>query len=132
MRLHARTPCKVAGVLLVSLSLSACATGHEYAAIDPATKTYFGYRDTQNPDGTHRIIILLPSTIPDPKLPRQYWDRRAAEICGHSNYRSNIYAAMRQTLVYDRYGGMAGNYIMEGTLDCGSEITKALPAALAD
>lgn len=132
MSRHARTLCRVTGSLLVSLSLAACATGHEYTRIDPATKTYFGYRDTQNPDGTYRIIILLPSNIPDPKLPRQYWDRRAAEICGQSDYRSNIYAAMRQTLVYDRYGGMAGNYIMEGTLDCGSETAKTVPAATAD
>ncbi len=132
MRRRARTLGKVTGSLLAFLSLAACATGHEYARIDPATKTYFGYRDTLNPDGTHKIIIFLPSTIPDPKLPRQYWDRRAAEICGHSDYRSNIYAAMRQTLVYDSYGGMAGNYTMEGTLDCGSETTKAVPAATAD
>lgn len=132
MRDPARTGRRLAGSLLLSLPLAACAVGHEYARIDPETKTYFGYKDTPNSDGTHRIFIHLPSTIPDPKLARQYWDRRATEICGHSNYRSNIYAAMRQTLHYDNYGGMPGNYIMEGTLDCGANTAEAASPPTAD
>lgn len=122
---------KATGGVLLFLSLTACVS-HDYARIDPATRTYFGYSDSQNPDGTHMIRVYLPATIPDPKLARQYWDRRAAEICGHSDYKGNIYAAIRQTFVNPGYSAQPGNYMMEGTLDCGSETTKAVPAAPAD
>ena len=118
------------GVLL-SLSLTACVS-HEYARIDPAKKTYFGYTDSQNADGTHMIRVYLPATIPDPNLARQYWDRRAAEICGHTDYRGNIYAAIRQTFVNPGYGAQAGNYIMEGMLDCSSKPVEAVLATAAD
>lgn len=122
---------KATGGVLLFLSLTACVS-HDYARIDPAAKIYFGYSDSQNPNGTHMIRVYLPATIPDPKLARQYWDRRAAEICGHSNYRGNIYAAMRQTFVNPGYGAQLGNYIMEGTLDCAAKAAEAAPPPAAD
>ncbi|MGH7020088.1 MAG: hypothetical protein ACREEY_09415 [Brevundimonas sp.] len=120
-----------AGVLLL-MSLTACVS-YDYARIDPATKTYFGYADSQNPDGTHMIRVYLPSNIPDSKLARQYWDRRAAEICGHTDFHGNIYAATRHAFVNPGYGApQPGNYLMEGTLDCGSKASETSPPPVAD
>jgi hypothetical protein len=123
---------KVTGGVLLFLSLSACVS-HDYARIDPATKTYFGYSDAPNPDGTHMIRVYLPSNIPDSKLVRQYWDRRAAEICGNTDYRGNIYAATRPAFVNPGYGApQPGNYLMEGTLDCRAKTADAASSPAAD
>ncbi|MBC7768586.1 MAG: hypothetical protein H7124_07345 [Phycisphaerales bacterium] len=95
-------------------ALSGCMT-IEYA---PMSEQHgFGYRDTQNADGGYTIQVVLPEHS-SPTLAHEYWDRRAAEVCGHSDYRKNIFRAERPTVHYDSYGGRPGGYILEGYLDC--------------
>lgn len=73
-------------LLCVCLVLAGCATPVVYGPIGPSA---FGYRDRQNPDGSHTILVVAPSAV----MAHQFWDQRAAELCGSTDYRKNIFRA---------------------------------------
>lgn len=95
-------------------ALGGCASV-EYAPM--SEQNGIGYRDWQNADGSHTILVTLPQ-YSDPATSHAFWDRRATEICGHTDYHKNIFRAERPTVYYDNYGGRPGGYILEGYLRC--------------
>jgi hypothetical protein len=119
------------GALIVLSMLGACTTTPEdyYRSADSPEAGGYGYIQSSNPDGTWSLKFRLPVYSGGLGV-EALWDRRAAEICGNSNYKKTIYRAERG-LVYDyqNYVHVAGDYHYEGFLDCGarSEPVSAQP-----
>lgn len=118
-------------LLCVCLVLAGCATPVVYGPIGPSA---FGYRDRQNPDGSHTILVVAPSAV----MAHQFWDQRAAELCGSTDYRKNIFRADIPVVTTTGYapGGIAytqdayGAPHLEGYLQCNSPAEAATaPAA---
>jgi hypothetical protein len=113
-------------VVLSGLALSVlagCADQAAYQPIGGETKSSFGYKETRTGDGLYSLLVVVPAQG-GPTLAYQYWDRRAAELCGNINYKKNIFRAERPTQMYDYYGGRPGEFVLEGFLDCHPELTK--------
>lgn len=83
----------------------------------------YGYAETKRPDGTYIVSVVHP----DASLAMKFWDQRAAELCGSTNFVKNIYVASRPTVRYQYYGGMPGDANLEGMLTCAA--TPPAPAA---
>ncbi len=93
--------------------------------IDPANGIHYGYLETPNPDGGYTLMVTLPQGDHF-----AYWDERAAEICGHTNYRKNIFSA--QTQYYNTGQGL-GLYLLapvRGYLYC--DPSEPAASAVAD
>lgn len=117
----------VALLAAAGLALGGCLTVPEYARISPETGVAYGYFDIANPDGGHTIRVILPAYMGDPQLAYAYWDRRATELCGGPPARKVIHTALRPTIHYDRYGGMPGDFHLEGFAWCTAPAAAATP-----
>jgi hypothetical protein len=127
-------------VLAGLCTVAACVTA-QYGPI--GTKgSPFGYSDMRNTDGSYTIrVVAMQAT-----QAHEYWDRRAAELCGNANYRKNIFRAEIPVVTTTGYAanpynpGYGGSYtqdaygalIMEGYLHCDAEAAApAQPASEA-
>lgn len=90
MSKHGRT-IALLGIVAGGGLLQACATTKPpvYGPIDE--KQAYGYRDHQNPDGGHTVVIVMPAA----SMPaaREWFDRRAAELCPGGIDRTNVFSA---------------------------------------
>jgi hypothetical protein len=112
----------VAGVILVG-----CVTQPTYGPIGGESGPY-GYSDARNTDGSHTIRVVAMSAA----QAHEFWDRRAGELCGGSDYRKIIYRAEIPVVSYTGYAAGAngyggsysedryGNLILEGHARCGA------------
>lgn len=125
-----------AGLALASLILAACAAPVVYGPIGAEKSGGFGYRDARNPDGSYTVLVVAPT----PDLAHQFWDTRAAEICGGTHYRKNLFRADIPIVQYRGYasnGYTGGSYTvdqygalqLEGYLRCNSDGDAPLPDA---
>jgi hypothetical protein len=103
-----------ASLAAASLLLSGCVAAAVYGPIAPDQP--FGYSERQREDGTY----ILSAVHPDSEQAMAYWDKRAAELCGSSDYVKNIYRAVRPTMM-GPYGGTPGVAVFEGTLTCAQQ-----------
>ena len=105
-------------ILIASVALSACATPLTYGPVsEMKPKRYFGYSETRASDGRYTVRVLLPENGTS-TMAFEWWERRAAELCGPAKYQKTIYRAERPTVHYDNYGGRPGGYILEGYVNC--------------
>jgi hypothetical protein len=123
----------------VVLGLVGCVTPPTYGPIGHVENQY-GYRDSQNADGSHTILVVAAS----PPMAHEFWDRRAAEICGSTTFDKNIFRAQRPIVqvsgyVSNGYGGGGsytqdayGDFIMEGYLRCEAAAASADAAPAED
>lgn len=111
----------------VCVALAGCVAPFNYQEIGPGAP--FGYRSTANADGGHTILVVMPEYAANVALAQQFWDRRAAEICGNPNYRKIMFRAERATVYYDYYGARPGNYYLEGYAYCDASASEPAPAA---
>jgi hypothetical protein len=121
-----------ASAFAFALLLAGCVTPPSYGPIGHVENQY-GYRDSQNADGSHTILVVASSA----PMAHEFWDRRAAEICGGTTFDKNIFRAQRPVVTTTGYasngmggGGtyqqdMYGDFIMEGYLRC----EAAMPVA---
>lgn len=94
----------------VAIGLLAGCAPVQYA---PIGKSLFGYQDRPNPDGGHTVLSVAPTI----DMVREFWDRRAIELCPHGVLKKNIFRADRATL-HTQYGDQPGHFIMEGYAYC--------------
>lgn len=110
----------------IVLILTGCVTPPAYGPIGHVENQY-GYRDNANADGSHTILVVAAT----PPMAHEFWDRRAAEICGATVFHKNIFRAQRPTIQAQGYAVSAlnpvnytndvyGDFIMEGYLRCQS------------
>ncbi len=117
----------------------------EYGPIGTKGSPY-GYSDMRNADGSYtvRVVALHAAQA------HEYWDRRAAELCGGPNFRKNIFRAEIPVITTTGYAanpynpGYGGTYtqdvygapVLEGYAHCENEPAQAAaveaPAAPAD
>lgn len=111
-----------AGVAALSavagLSVGGCMHQAGYARIDAAGKVPYGFTDTLNPDGGYTILVRLPQWTKDPHTAFEFWERRAAELCGDAGYRKHLHTAQRQMIHNPGYTPVMGDYILEGYAYC--------------
>ncbi len=100
----------------------------EYGPVSAELKRAYGYSDARASDGVQKVRVVLPESS-GAETAYAWWDRRAAEICGHDHYRKTMYRAERPTVYYDSYGGRPGGYVLEGFLYCESAPPAAAPPA---
>jgi hypothetical protein len=126
---------RIGAVVVAAAVLAGCAMTPEYGPIGQAGP--WGYSDLQNPDGSYTVrVVALTST-----MAHEYWDRRAAELCGGTNFQKNIFRAEIPVVTQTGYvtgpNGYGGSYtqdaygslIMEGYLHCGANAeSTAAPA----
>lgn len=134
-----RTAARASAFAVIALAVAGCVTPPTYGPIGHVQNQY-GYRDNENADGSHRILVVAASS----PMAHEFWDRRAAEICGSTNYEKNIFRAQRPVVTTtgyaaNPYGGGAsyqqdtyGDFIMEGYLRCNDAQTPAADAAPAE
>lgn len=108
------------------VALAGCVAPFTYQEIGPGAP--FGYRSTANADGGYTILVVMPLYESELALAQQFWDRRAAEICGNANYRKIIFRAERANY-YDNYGAHPGNYYLEGYAYCDASASEPAPTA---
>jgi hypothetical protein len=123
-------------LLGICVALAGCATPVVYGPIGTSA---FGYRDRQNPDGSHTILVVAPSAT----VAHQFWDQRAAELCGGAEYRKNIFRAEIPVVTTTGYAPNAynpaygasytqqvyGALQLEGYLHCAAANSAEAPAA---
>jgi hypothetical protein len=80
-----------------------CATAPVYGPL--GAKSMYGYRDRPNADGSHTILVVGLSA----DQAREFWDRRAQELCGGSEYRKNLFRAQRSVVQASGYAANAYN-----------------------
>ena len=133
-----RAVTRVGAALAAAGALASCITA-EYGPI--GANNGYGYSDAQNADGSYTIRVVAMH----PAQAHEFWDRRAAELCGSTAYRKNIFRAdipvVTQTgyatnAYNPAYGGsytqdVYGPLIMEGYAHCGAPVAQATaePAA---
>lgn len=108
----------VAAVVLAGSLVSGCLSDPVYARIGTKEAGPYGYSEVATNDGGYLLRVYLPSYISSARLPRQYWDRRAGELCGGRIARSSINTQRREIEYYDTSGGRPGDYVMEGVVYC--------------
>jgi hypothetical protein len=108
------------------VTLGGCVS-HDYARIDAEAGVYWGYSDQRNGDGGYTVRVVLPV---GPDLAYDYFNRRAEELCGGEPARKRVHTAVRPTMLYDRYGGQAGHFVLEGVVYCQAPATTE-PAPVA-
>jgi len=115
---------RIGALAVTAFALSGCVTPPTYGPIGSADNQY-GYRDRQNPDGSHTILVVAAGAA----QAHEFWDRRAEEICGSASYDKNIFRAeipVVTTTGYASNGYSGGSYVqdvygaftMEGLLRC--------------
>jgi len=123
------------GTALVAVSALAGCVTNVYGPI--SERSQFGYADTRNADGSYTVRVVAAS----PVQAHEYWDRRAAELCGSTTFRKNIFRAEIPVVTTSGYAVNAynpaygssyqqdvyGALIMEGYLHC--EAAAAEPTA---
>lgn len=130
-------PLKLAGALVLGgVVLAACATPIQYGALSEGHG--YGYRETQNADGSYTVLAVAPGDA----MAREFWDRRAQELCGGTDFHKNIFRAEVPVVTTQGYapsaypGGVGGSYTswahgafyLEGYLRCGgASQTAAAP-----
>ena len=133
-----RATAGASALAVVALGLVGCVTPPTYGPIGHVQNQY-GYRDNPNADGSHRILVVAASS----PMAHEFWDRRAAEICGGTTFEKNIFRAQRPVVTTTGYASNAfnpaygasyqqdayGDFIMEGYLRC---TDAQSPAADAD
>lgn len=79
-----------AGLAAAALLLQGCVTYKPtvYGPIGPEAP--YGYRDRQNPDGGHTVLVVMGGHESATYL-RVFFDRRAAELCPAGVERSNVF-----------------------------------------
>lgn len=120
-------------VLIASVALSACATPLTYGPVsETKPKRTFGYSETRASDGRYTVRVLLPEHGTS-TMAFEWWERRAAELCGPAKYQKTIWRAERPTVHYDHYGGRPGGYVLEGYVTCEAapETEPVAPSELA-
>jgi len=134
MGMRGRLRATLLGSLAIGgLTLTGCTVKPPaYAMIGSKEGGIYGYADTVTPDGGRLVRVVLPATFATPQMAHDFWDRRALEICGHADYRKNIFAAYRPTLRYDHYGGRPGDFNLEGLLYCDGQTVTAADSAQPD
>lgn len=122
---------KLYSIGVLSLLLCGCAsTAMDYQA--KTSENPWGYEERVQEDGSYILSVSLPGLLSkgSSTLPFEYWERRAAELCGNGQYEKNIYKARRETLntqgayVYGGVGtggGSPGAFTLEGKLTCSTE-----------
>lgn len=122
---------------VIALAVAGCVTPPSYGPIGHVRNQY-GYSDNPNADGSYRILVVAASA----PMAHEFWDRRAAEICGSTTFEKNIFRAQRPIVTTTGYAPNAfnpaygatyqqdtyGDFIMEGYLRC----TDAHASAAAD
>jgi hypothetical protein len=114
---------------LAGLALAGCVTPPVYGAIN-AENAGYGYRDARNADGSYTVLAVANT----PTLAHEFWDRRAHELCGGSNFRKNIFRAEIPVVLYSGYasnGYSGGSYtehrygafFLEGYLHCAAAVS---------
>jgi hypothetical protein len=103
--------------MLAGSILTGCLSDPVYARIGTKEAGPYGYTEVATNDGGYLLRVSLPSYV-NPQLPRQYWDRRAGELCNGHIARSSINTARHEIESYDRYGGRTGNFVMQGVVYC--------------
>lgn len=86
-------------------ALAGCVTPATYGPIGGESGG-FGYSDTHNADGSYTIRVVAQNTA----QAHEFWDRRAAELCGGSNYRKIIYRAHIPVVSTSGYVAGANGY----------------------
>ena len=103
--------------MLAGSVLGGCISVPVYALIGTKEAGPYGYAEVPTNDGGYLLRVSLPNHV-NAQLPRQYWDRRASELCQGRIARSSVNTARVDIDTYDRYGGRYGNYVMEGVVYC--------------
>lgn len=133
-----RTEARASVLAVAALALAGCVTPPTYGPIGDVPNQY-GYRDRQNPDGSH-VILVVAGSAPQAQ---EFWDRRATEICGSADFEKNIFRAQRPIItttgdapnaLNPAYGASYtpdsyGDFLMEGYLHCPSEAAPAADTA---
>lgn len=120
-----------------ALALTACATPVVYG---PMAANGFGYSDMQNADGSYTIRTVTLTSA----QAHEFWDRRAAELCGGPNFTKNIFRAEIPVVTTTGYAAGPNGYgasytqdaygalIMEGYARCQPSVdATTAPAAAA-
>lgn len=121
-----------------ALALTACATPVVYG---PMAANGFGYSDMQNADGSYTIRTVTLTSV----QAHEFWDRRAAELCGGPNFTKNIFRAEIPVVTTTGYAAGPNGYgasytqdaygalIMEGYARCraSADAGAAAPANAA-
>lgn len=122
--MRAREALRTCALMFSAIALVACATPVVYGPM--AENNGYGYSDLRNADGSHTIRVVATNA----QQAHEFWDRRAAEICGGTSYRKNIFRAHIPVVTQHGYAtgpnGYGGSYaqdvygalVMEGYLHC--------------
>ena len=125
MPVNLQAAARASALAVAALALAGCVTPPAYGPIGHV-KNQYGYSDRTNDDGSHTILVVAASA---PQA-QEFWDRRAAEICGTTIFDKNIFRANRPIVqvsgyAANPYGGGGsytqdtyGDFIMEGYLRC--------------
>lgn len=101
----------------------------------PIGERGYGYSEVRNADGGYTVRVVAMS----PAQAHEYWDRRAAELCGGADFRKNIFRAEIPVFSYTGYAsganGYGGSYtedrygplILEGYLYCAADTQAGEP-----
>src|SRR5688572_8921596 len=123
---------RVAALAICGLTLAGCITA-TYGPIGAENSYGYGYSDLRNADGSYTIRVVA-TTAPQA---HEFWDRRAAELCGSPNFRKNIFRAEIPVVTVSGYAagpnGYGGSYvedrygslILEGYLHCEADAQTA-------
>lgn len=115
----------IGAALLGGWALLGCVTPIAYGPMSAESRG-FGYSDMRNADGSYTVRVVAGSGA----QAHEFWDRRAAELCGGANFRKNIFRAHIPVVTYTGYAsgpyGYGGSYtqdaygapILEGYLHC--------------
>lgn len=91
----------------------------------------YGYAENRNADGSWTIQVRMPAFTGDPmSVASAVWRRRAAALCGGTDFRETIFRAERLN-TYDSYNHVtvAGDFLYAGYAACGSTTAPAAPGA---
>jgi len=136
-----QTATRASAFAVCALAVAGCVTPPTYGPIGQFQNQY-GYRDNANADGSHRILVVAASS----PMAHEFWDRRAAEICGSTTFEKNIFRAQRPVVTTTGYAPNAfnpaygasyqqdtyGDFIMEGYVRCTDAQAPAADAAPAE
>lgn len=111
---------------LAMVLLAGC-TSIEYGPLGGKERASYAYREQLTSPGHY--ILAIVGYGGDPATVHSSWDRRAAELCGGTQYVKTLYRAERPTVRYDFRGGRPGVMELEGFLDCGADTASAHPTA---
>lgn len=119
-----------AGLLMLPVLLAGCAnTDTGYGPIGGEEKRVFGYEDTELGPGSYKVKLVYPAMPDRIDTLNEYWSQRAEELCGGTDYRSNIFSAVQPTQLYDYHGGRpSGTYVLEGFITCTGDSTAEADA----